>query len=98
MAMKMPQRASKNRVKINCKSEKLRKTHFIASTCRHWCLQQALNLTQITLRAVFVVELVKSSDFGTTEANTAIILIRCVLELMDGGYFEFISGTNYGRI
>jgi hypothetical protein len=64
--------------------------HLIALA--NGCLQQSLDFAEIALRAVLVVELVKSPDLGSRKSNTAKVLVGCVLYLMNGSYFQFIPG------
>lgn len=60
-------------------------------------MEQALDFTQITLRVIFVVELVQSADLGTAEADGFEVLVGRILELMDGGYFKLVSGERKAK-
>lgn len=50
-------------------------------------LEQSLDFTQITLRIIFLVELVHSSDLGSTHSDASEVLVGCILELVYRGYF-----------
>lgn len=51
------------------------------------CLQETFDFTQITLRVIFVVKFVQSTDLGPRKTDAAEVIVGCVLQLMDGSYF-----------